>query len=221
MDFAEWEPLYRQILADFGFDQEADEAAARLLAHLLPAARATPDDLQGLLADRPATVLGNGPSLAGEIQRVEGVVLAADEATSVALEHGLVPAVVVTDLDGRVADQREAQVRGALVVVHAHGDNVPALERWVSRFGPRILGTTQSVPFPGIHNFGGFTDGDRAAFLADHFGAASIRLLGFDFQRPSPKDVPREIKRRKLAWARRLLEDLARRRPLTLPSSSS
>jgi uncharacterized Rossmann fold enzyme len=96
-----------------------------------------------------------------------------------------------------------------------------ALQRWTPSFGPRTLGTTQAEPFEGIHNFGGFTDGDRAAYLADHLGATEIRTVGFDFDRPNPKDQPTDVKLRKLAWARRLLEDLGRRRPLTDPSSAS
>ncbi|MEE9593346.1 MAG: 6-hydroxymethylpterin diphosphokinase MptE-like protein, partial [Thermoplasmata archaeon] len=131
------------------------------------------------------------------------------------------PSVVVTDLDGRVEDQLEAHRRGALIAIHAHGDNMEALRRWTASFGPRTLGTTQAEPFEGIHNFGGFTDGDRAVYLADHFGAAEIRTVGFDFDRPNPKDQPTDVKLRKLAWARRLLEDLGRRRPLTDPSSAS
>jgi len=66
--------------------------------------------------------------------------------------------------------------------------------------GP-VVGTTQARPLQHVHNFGGFTDGDRAVFAAQSLGAASITLLGFDLDdtRVDP------IKRAKLAWARRLL----------------
>jgi hypothetical protein len=69
------------------------------------------------------------------------------------------------------------------------------------------MGTTQSRPFGRLHNFGGFTDGDRAVLMARHLGAPT-RLLGFDFDTPRLKegrDV--EVKKRKLAWARRLICD--------------
>ena len=32
-----------------------------------------------------------------------------------------------------------------------------------------------------VYNFGGFTDGDRAVFLAEELGAKKIFLIGFDF----------------------------------------
>lgn len=221
MEWADWEPYYVQILRDFGFDRGRDEEAARLLARLLPDARAGPADMRHRLDARTVTVLGNGPNLEDELDHAEGVVVAADEATSVALRHGLVPSIIVTDLDGRVEDQVEAQAHGSFVVIHAHGDNTEALRRWTSSFGHRTLGTTQAEPSDEVHNFGGFTDGDRAVYLADHFGAGEIRMVGFDFTRPNPKDQPTAVKLRKLAWARRLLEDLGRRRPLTDPSSAS
>ena len=49
---------------------------------------------------------------------------------------------------------------------------------------------------------------DRAAFLADHLGAARLSFPGWDFDDPG---VGAE-KRRKLRWAARLLAWLERRR---------
>ncbi len=90
---------------------------------------------------------------------------------------------------------------GSIVVVHAHGDNLDALNRYVPQL-ERIIGTVQCRPPPGLYNFGGFTDGDRCVFLAKELGAASIKLVGFDFEDESV--TPR--KKRKLAWAKRLIE---------------
>ena len=70
------------------------------------------------------------------------------------------------------------------------------------------MATTQSRQFPGVHNFGGFTDGDRGVFLADAMGAKSIRLVGFDFEHPNPKDRPAETKKKKLDWAFILIESI-------------
>jgi len=56
---------------------------------------------------------------------------------------------------------------------------------------------------------GGFTDGDRAACIFSGLGARKITLVGFDFERPSLKaSRPSDVKRRKLAWAKRILESL-------------
>jgi len=76
----------------------------------------------------------------------------------------------------------------------------------VPRFRGPIVGTTQSTPFDGRRNYGGFTDGDRAVELARHFGARRVNLLGFDFENPrraEGKDLER--KRRKLKWARKII----------------
>jgi len=90
---------------------------------------------------------------------------------------------------------------GTIAVVHAHGDNMPLLRHWVPRLPGPVVGTTQAAPLPHVHNFGGFTDGDRAVFAADHLGAARIAIIGFDLDdtRVDP------FKRGKLAWARKLL----------------
>ncbi len=210
MDFAAWEPFYRQIVADFGFSRDADEAVAAELDRLLGGTRLTTKDLHPLLRGKVVSVAGNGPRLAEELSQAEGVLITADEATSVALEQGQRPALLVTDLDGEVADQVKANAAGTVAVVHGHGDNGPAVRKWAGRFTGRTVATTQSRPRGRLQNFGGFTDGDRAVFLADHFGARSIRLVGWDFEHPSPKDQDARSKKRKMDWAYILLERLGR-----------
>ena len=44
----------------------------------------------------------------------------------------------------------------------------------------RVIGTTQVEPFGKLYNFGGFTDGDRAAFMAHELGAGKIYLAGMN-----------------------------------------
>ncbi len=208
MDFEEWEPYYERILGDFGFSREEDERSARLLDAKLGGERVSLDALAAVLARQPVTVAGNAPGLADELRRLTKVVVAADEATTVLRNAARLPQVIVTDLDGNIEDQLEANRRGAIAVVHAHGDNVAAIEKWAGRFEGPTVATTQSHPFGRVYNFGGFTDGDRGVFLADAMGARSIRLVGFDFENPNPKDAPAEIKRRKLDWAYILIESL-------------
>lgn len=210
MDFEDWERFYAQIRNDFGYSKQADEAVARDLDARLGGRRATDAELRDLVSGREVTIAGNGPNLADELDAVRGVLLTADEATTVALGRGLRPAIVVTDLDGTVPDQVKANDAGAVVVVHGHGDNGPAVRTWAPLFSGSTVATTQSRPTGRLRNFGGFTDGDRAAFLADHFGASRIHLIGFDFAHPNPKDLDRQIKQRKLDWAFILLSALGR-----------
>ena len=208
MDYDSWELYYRQIRKDFGYSQENDERSAHLLDELLAGDRIDPESLRTDFAGKEATIAGNAKSLEKEIVAVAHPLVAADEATSVLRKAGIRPDVIVTDLDGNVEDQIAANADGAVAVIHAHGDNTAAVRKWAPRFRGRVIGTTQSRPFGRIYNFGGFTDGDRAGFLADHLGATSLFLLGFDFEDPSPKDEDRETKKRKLDWAYILLQSL-------------
>jgi hypothetical protein len=87
--------------------------------------------------------------------------------------------------------------------VHAHGDNIDKLEKYVPLLHS-IVGSTQSVPLKNVYNFGGFSDGDRCVFLAKEFGAAKINLIGFDF---NDEDVT-PTKKKKLHWAKTLIGEL-------------
>ena len=122
------------------------------------------------------------------------------------IEGAIHVGVVVTDLDAPIDVLLEANINGAIAVIHARGDNIEAVRNFVPRFSGRIIGTAQCSPPPGLHNFGGFTDGDRAVLMAHHFGAGEIELLGFDFATPGPKPgSSAEVKAKKLAWAKRLI----------------
>jgi uncharacterized Rossmann fold enzyme len=199
MEFKDWEPHYCEILAYFGFDRAGDEEAARLLASLMP--RDNLLSLAALTCDNPVTVCGNAPCLKDELGKIHGVVFAADAAADVLDVNGIHPDAVFTDLDGASDRLLALNEVGTIVVVHAHGDNIALLKHWVPRFKGPLVATTQSSPLPHVHNFGGFSDGDRAVFAADELGAEQITLVGFDLD---DKDVE-PVKRGKLFWARKLL----------------
>ncbi|WP_121742993.1 6-hydroxymethylpterin diphosphokinase MptE-like protein [Natronorubrum halophilum] len=210
MEFDEWEPVYEPILAEFGYERAGDERARDTLASL------TDDfDLAHLSSARDATVAvaGAGPSLererALERARAADVVFAASTAADTLAERGVDVDCMVTDLDKNPETVRRLTERGVPVAVHAHGDNVPALRAVVPDCaGEYVLPTTQAAPRGPVRNVGGFTDGDRAAFLADHLGAARLVFVGWDFDDPTVDST----KARKLAWAERLLYWLESRR---------
>lgn len=199
MNYEDWAPLYDEILDYFQFDGPADADAAALLAGLLPR-----DDLpllDRLIRGHEVTVCGNAPTLPRELGRIRGVVLAADGAADVLYARGISPGAVFTDLDGATGAFPAMNREGTVMVVHAHGDNMRLLQRWVPLFEGPLVGTTQGPPLPHVHNFGGFSDGDRAAFAAHHLGAASVGFAGFDLD----DDRVDPVKRGKLRFARRLL----------------
>ena len=209
MDFEEWEPMYEAILRDFGFERYRDEECARVLDRLIDS-RHVEDilaELEGLLRNKVVAVIGaRFEQLSADVD----IVIAADSSTSALLTQGRFPDVIVTDLDGELEHLKRANDQGTILVVHAHGDNLDRVQRWVPEFNGKVMGTTQAGPFGSLHNFGGFTDGDRAAFLAEHFHAKRIVLCGFDFSEPVEKEgSDPEVKARKLEWGERLLHELA------------
>ena len=211
MHWKEWQPFYQEIVEQFSFSIEQDREAARVLDSLLNGKeRCDEGCLSAAIADT-VTVCGDADRLLTDLERygTEGTLVCADGATSKVLSLGLLPDLIVTDLDGRPEDQVFASEEGAVTVVHAHGDNIPALRKFVPRLKGQVAGSAQSGDQGAVKCYGGFTDGDRAVILARHFGAKRIRLLGFDFDQPAAKSG-REPSRKKakLAWARRLIFDL-------------
>jgi uncharacterized Rossmann fold enzyme len=207
-----WNPLYERICRDFGFDPVADLECANTLARLL--GNKSDESLMVVRKHVSSTVLvcGGGANLEEELSSIEmrWPIVAADSATSILLESGITPDIIVTDLDGVVEDQVEFNSRGVPVVMHAHGDNQQAIKRHVNRFGGAVVGTCQCSPPEHLFNFGGFTDGDRAACICSELGAKTILLTGFDFENPSMKPGKnRDVKKRKLRWARTILDELA------------
>jgi len=85
MDFEAWEPFYKEIRKDFGFSQAADETVAAELDQRLRGARIGDAELRTLLRGKEVTVAGNGPNVGAEIKGSRGILVTADEATSVAL----------------------------------------------------------------------------------------------------------------------------------------
>lgn len=200
--------MYREICAEFGYDEGADRLSAEALWSLI-SSRELPS-VEGLVhaCPRSLTLCGDGPSLAREVSdsRPEGFVVAADGATSTLIAAGIMPDAVVTDLDGDMEDLLMAAAAGARMFVHAHGDNICTVRSAIPRFVGEVIGTCQCAPVGGLLNFGGFTDGDRAACIFSGLGAERIVLRGFDLGTPSAKaGRDPETKRRKLDWARRIL----------------
>ncbi|MCL7382979.1 MAG: DUF115 domain-containing protein [Thaumarchaeota archaeon] len=223
MDWREWKPLYLEIVKEMGYSIEQDFSSAQLLNKLLSGRAITLDELRKKVCDRTtAVVFGAGPSLTLDISNFidskllnDVVVIVADGASKAFLERGLRVDIVVTDLDGGDEVLIEASKNCLAMVVHSHGDNIDRIERLVPLLHKKILGTTQCKPFGFLYNFGGFTDGDRAVFLADTLGFEKIILAGMDFGEEvgeyskNTKETDNEwlkAKKKKLSLGKKLLE---------------
>ncbi|WP_296883348.1 6-hydroxymethylpterin diphosphokinase MptE-like protein [uncultured Methanobrevibacter sp.] len=219
MEFGLWEKYYIEILDDFGFSREGDEESAKLLDEILSTEGClTLNDLGEIVGfSDKYIVFGAGPSIKEHISMLKEnydlkdyVLVAADGATTAMIEQKIVPDIVATDLDGNIDDILLANLRGANIVIHAHGDNIERIASLTSFFN-NVLGTTQAQPIGTLYNFGGFTDGDRAIFLAVALGASEITLAGMDFgdivtkySRPNISNALEEaddFKKKKLRYA--------------------
>ena len=215
MRWEQWRPRYKEIVTKLELDKKTDEAAAKMLNDLVPEPNLR--GLTRLIKGKECIVLGAGPSLDDDLEKLERVgslnktLMAADGATSAVLEYRN-PDIIVTDLDGNVADQLDAWRRGSWLVAHAHGDNIERVRKTLPELSERVIGTTQVEPLGKLFNFGGFTDGDRAAFMAYELGASKIYLAGMDIgakigKHSGDKDVKRKLA--KLEICKELLSWLA------------
>ena len=208
----DWEPIYSRILADMGYDRTSDENSAKVLRTLMLNADLIMDDDLGSVIGDTVSIFGAADCLRSDIgrKRPEGTLISAGSATAAVMDMGILPDIVVTDLDGDIGPQIEASRKGSITLIHAHGDNIDLIMQYAKEFTGKVILTTQSKPDLVLCNFGGFTDGDRAVCLARHFGAKRIFLYGFDFDRPSHKDgSDPAVKLKKLSWAKRIIGDSA------------
>ena len=178
MTIVGWDSKYKNILKDFGYSRKKDTQSCKLLNSLLP--KKTPIvKIRDLIENKPVFVVGAGPSLPSCISILKKykkiTKIVADGATRAIIENGLKPDIVVTDLDGDIKSLKKVGRTSTLMVVHAHGDNTEKIH--LVKYFKNCIGTTQAKSVGKVHNFGGFTDGDRCVFLANHFKAKKIILL--------------------------------------------
>jgi uncharacterized Rossmann fold enzyme len=210
-----WKKRYSDILREFKYDEKKDKESAIILDSILEKSDVH-EKIINLIKDETVLVIGSGPSLSAAIPKLKkykkSVKIAADSSINPLVENGIIPDIVVTDLDGDENTLYKIAKTKCIFVVHAHGDNIEKLG-FAKKF-KNCIGTSQSPSFNKIKNFGGFTDGDRADFLASHFEAKKIILFGMDFGKrigklSETKESERKIKLMKLKKGEELLEWLS------------
>ena len=222
-----WNSRYREILKEFNYDKRKDIDSAVLLDSIIGDENHM-KKIQDLIKNQNVFVIGAGPSLSNTIpvlkQYKKTVKIVADSAVKPLNDNGIKSNIIVTDLDGDEETFRLIGKSNTIFVVHAHGDNISKLNL-IENF-KNCIGTTQTKPLGRIQNFGGFTDGDRAVFLASYFNAKKIILFGMDFGKrigkfSNTKLSERKIKLKKLEKGRSLLEWLSLKTKSELFTTSS
>jgi uncharacterized Rossmann fold enzyme len=210
-----WEKKYSEILREFQYSRRKDVESARVLSSILRT-KFPLKKLEEKIKNQTVFVIGAGSSLNQSLpllKKYKNITkIVADGATKALIENKIKFDIVVTDLDGEQKFLKKAGKGNAIMIVHAHGDNIDKL--YLASGFKYCLGTTEGKPFGNIHNFGGFTDGDRCVFLAKYFGAKKIILFGMDFgtkigRYSKNKVINRTTKIRKLKRGKELLEWLA------------
>ncbi len=196
MEFEQWKGTYEEIISQFGYSRKKDRKAAELLSEV----RGT-DGLSPLRKLKDQVVEISGPYYSES--RAE-LTVAAGSTIEMVEERGVDPDLIVTDLDGDIELQLRKNLNGIPAVIHAHEDNIDLIEEWSEKFEGHVISTCQCrPPENNIYNFGGFTDGDRAVHIADHFDAKKIKLNGWDFGNPYEGGIE---KQKKLDWAKKLID---------------
>jgi len=206
-----WEKRYFSILKELNYTEKKDKESAAILDSILKKTD-TIEKIREIIQGKTVFVIGSGPSLSSAIPKLKklkkSIKIAADSSLKPLIDNGIIPDIIVTDLDGNEDAIKKISKTKSIFVIHAHGDNIEKLQ--MVKKMKNCIGTTQTNPFNKIQNFGGFTDGDRGVFLASHFDAKKIILFGMDFGNQigkfsNTKRSDREIKLKKLEIGKDLL----------------
>ena len=206
-----WRKRYFSILKELNYSEKKDKESALILDSILKKTD-TIKKVRKLIEGKTIFVIGSGPSLSIAIPKLKklekSIKIAADSSLKPLVDNGIIPDIIVTDLDGNEDAIKKISKTKSIFVIHAHGDNIEKLQM-VKKI-KNCIGTTQTNPFNKVQNFGGFTDGDRGVFLASYFNAKKIILFGMDFGNQigkfsNTKKSDRETKLKKLEIGRDLL----------------
>ena len=206
-----WKKRYFTILKEMNYSEKKDKESALILDSILKKTDSI-EKVKEIIQGNTVLVIGSGPSLSIAIPKLKklkkSIKIAADSSLEPLIDNGIIPDIIVTDLDGNEDTIKKISKTKSIFVIHAHGDNIEKLQ--MVKKMKNCVGTTQTNPFNKIQNFGGFTDGDRGVFLASYFDAKKIILFGMDFGNEigkfsNTKKSDREIKLKKLKIGKNLL----------------
>lgn len=214
--------LQDEVRHAFGWSEEADALSANEMSHQFsmdaPCGRSEWGSTarqsallrlkQSICSAERLVVVGAGSDSISVSDYPGALFVAADGAVGAVDDMARV-LCVVSDGDGAEHLERAAQA-GVHIVLHAHGDNhdvwLRLVEAWSHLEHPPHLTLTHqaNATVEGMHNPGGFTDGDRALCFIQALGRSldEVECVGFrtDVIGSWSGTTNPARKRRKLAW---------------------
>lgn len=182
----EWTQRYLELVRELDIRIADDNTASVLLDRLIGKRQFT--RLESIIKNRPVLILGPGPSLEMDMQKIKDyglskkfIYAAVDGAVYIMRQHKIVPHINVTDLDGDLDSIIWANKHGTVTVIHAHHDNIKQIHEVVPDIKGSVMGVTRGKPYGNIGNFGGFTDADIAAHIIERHKPKMIILAGLDY----------------------------------------
>lgn len=182
-----WCEVYDAIRGLLKFSRRDDCFAASVSEYLAYRARLegsllSLDQVCASIRSRDVCIAGGSSSLALFLDELAScdTVISVDGATTILSRHGILPRVIVSDLDGAWSWLINAAAQGSILAVHVHGDNYPyAVQFLMSNFLPKLI-VSHQCPGHGAYSvfIPGFTDGERALGLALLCSPRSITLYG-------------------------------------------
>lgn len=194
-----------EIRESFGWDLQSDYESAKSLLSKCK------NPIASINFESKVTVVG----AAAESQLITKYpTIVADGAIGAIADLSTV-ALIVTDGDGTPYLEKALNL-GIPICLHAHGDN---REAWTNVLdlideNQEVILTHQTPDYiEGMHNPGGFTDGDRAVCVAFALGATEVDLIGFSTNDVGQWSGVTDKKRKliKLKWMNKVLEILSLR----------
>lgn len=211
----EWIQIFEWIKKELPLNFSDDSEPVKLLSNSIELNRNFIEKGYELIEGKEVSIFGAGPELE-KITSIEGQkIIVADKAVKyVMYKLGKIPHILVTDLDGIDGIDSALLKKIPLIVAHLHGDNIERALKFFSylkNLDLCVLFTIQTDPFPPFFNLGGFTDGDRAVFVALFFGARKIEVYGIG-EKSIPNnlsEIPPDIRTKKFWIGKKIIEWLA------------
>ena len=98
-----WGKKYSNILKEFKYDEKKDKESAIILNSIIEKSNLN-EKIFSLIKGKTVLVIGSGPTLSTAILKLKKykkiVKIAADSAIKPLVENGIIPDIIVTDLDG-------------------------------------------------------------------------------------------------------------------------